>query len=154
MELDPQLDLTFTRDLAVPVALVWECWTTPAHIKQFFVPKPHRVIHCDIDLRVGGRFNTTFDVEGNQMENNGIYLDVIPLKKLVFTDGHTEGWKPMPEPFLTAIIDLADNGKGGTIYTATARHRTAEACKTHADMGFYSGWGTVADQLESYAKSL
>ncbi|MDP5358966.1 MAG: polyketide cyclase, partial [Paracoccaceae bacterium] len=33
-------------------------------------------------------------------------------------------------------------------------HRTAEACKMHKDMGFFDGWGTVATQLEAYAKSL
>ena len=73
----------------------------------------------DIDLRVGGRFNTTFDVEGNVMDNHGVYLEVVPGAKLVFTDAYTEGWKPAPEPFMTAILLLADARGGGTTYTAT-----------------------------------
>ncbi len=32
MDLDPKTDLHFTRSLAVPRALVWECWTSPEHI--------------------------------------------------------------------------------------------------------------------------
>lgn len=153
-DLDPDTDLSFTRILAAPRPLIWECWTSPRHIPQFFVPKPHRVTAVEIDLRVGGRFNTVFDVEGQVMDNRGVYLEVVPQEKLVFTDAYTEGWKPAPDPFMTAILLLADAPGGGTSYTAIARHRSPEACKTHADMGFHDGWGTVATQLETYAKGL
>ena len=154
MDLDPKTDLSFTRIIAVPRALVWECWTTPEHIRNFFVPRPHRVTRCDLDLRVGGRFNTTFEVEGNEMENNGVYLDLIEGEKLVFTDAYSEGWKPAPDPFLTAILLLEDAAEGGTKYTAIARHRSPEAARQHAEMGFYDGWGTVVDQLVDYAQGL
>jgi uncharacterized protein YndB with AHSA1/START domain len=154
MNLYPETDLTFTRILNAPRAIVWTCWTTPEHIKQFFVPKPNAVDACEIDLRVGGRFNTVMNVDGKQIANAGVYLDVVNGERLVFTDTYTEGWKPAADPFMTAIVEFSDDGKGGTIYTATARHRTAEACKMHKDMGFFDGWGTVATQLEAYAKSL
>jgi uncharacterized protein YndB with AHSA1/START domain len=154
MTLDPETDLSFTRTLKAPRRLVWECWTTPKHIREFFVPRPHKVTACDIDLRPGGRFNTTFDVDGNVMENNGVFLDVVDGEKLVFTDAYTEGWKPAPDPFMTAILLLSDAEGGGTTYTSIARHRSPESRKTHEDMGFYSGWGTVVDQLEEYAATL
>lgn len=152
--LDPTTDLSFTRTLAVPRQLVWECWTEPKHIPHFFVPKPNKVTAVDIDLRVGGRFNTQFDVEGNVMDNHGVYLEIIPGQKLVFTDTYTEGWKPAPEPFMTAILLLADTADGGTSYTAIARHRNPDSRKMHADMGFFDGWGTVVTQLEAYAQGL
>lgn len=154
MELDPATDLTFTRKIDVPPAVLWDCWTTPEHVKAFFVPRPHTVTDCEIDLRVGGRFNTTFDVDGNTMTNTGVYLEVIPQRKLVFTDTYSEGWKPSPDPFMTAIVEFEDDGAGGTIYTATARHRSPEARQSHEDMGFFDGWGTVVDQLAAYAKTL
>lgn len=154
MILDPKTDLSFTRTLAAPRQLLWECWTTPAHIKHFFVPRPHSVTSCEIDLRVGGCFNTTFNVEGNEMQNLGVYLEVIEGEKLVFTDAYSEGWKPAADPFMTAILEFADDGDGGTRYTATARHRSVEAKDQHEKMGFFDGWGTVATQLEDYAKSL
>ena len=154
MILDPKTDLSFTRTLAVPRTLVWDCWTQPEHIPHFFIPAPHKVTACDIDLRVGGRFNTVFDVDSTVMENNGVYLELIPGKKLVFTDGYSEGWKPAPDPFMTAILTFEDAPDGGTIYTATARHRSKEAAQTHKDMGFFDGWGTVVDQLASYAARL
>lgn len=154
MQLDPETDLSFTRTLPIPPALVWTCWTSAEHIPHFFVPKPHRVVDCDIDLRVGGRFNTTFEIEGNRMENEGVYLEIVPERRLVFTDAYTEGWKPSEDPFMTAILDLTATADGGTVYTATARHRTAEKAKAHQEMGFQQGWNTVADQLVEYAQGL
>jgi uncharacterized protein YndB with AHSA1/START domain len=112
------------------------------------------VTSVDIDLRVGGRFNTIFEVEGRLMDNRGVYLEVVPGENLVFTDAYTEGWKPAPEPFMTAILLLADAPGGGTTYTAIARHRNPETRKVHEEMGFFDGWGTVATQLEDYAKGL
>ena len=154
LNLDPATDLSFTRSLDVPRQLVWRCWTEPQHIPHFFIPAPHKVTAVDIDPRPGGRFNTTIEVEGNIIENRGVYLDVVPEMLLVFTDAYTEGWKPAPDPFMTAILLLADRADGGTDYTAVARHRDAAACERHKQMGFYEGWGIVATQLESYAKSL
>jgi uncharacterized protein YndB with AHSA1/START domain len=88
MLLDDDTDLHFTRHLAVPRAVVWRCWTSAKHIPHFFVPRPNRVTACSIDLRVGGAFDTTFDVGGTVMENHGTYLEIVPEEKLVFTDAY------------------------------------------------------------------
>lgn len=153
-DIDPEKDLVLERLLKAPRALVWECWTTPEHIVHFFIPKPHKVTACEIDLTVGGRFNSTFEIEGREVANQGVFLEIVPRKKLVFTDTYCEGWKPAPDPFMTAILLLADAPGGGTKYTAIARHRSTDARKTHEDMGFHDGWATVADQLEAYALDL
>lgn len=153
-DLDPELDLVLTRTLAAPRELLWACWTTPEHLVEWFVPKPHRVTACDLDVRPGGRCNTTFEVEGNEMPNNGVYLEVVEGEKLVFTDAYTEGWKPAPEPFMTAIVTFADAGEGRTTYTAIARHRSKASADQHREMGFFEGWGIVAEQLEGHAQNL
>lgn len=152
--LDPETDLILTREINAPREVIYTCWTTPEHLVHWFVPKPHRVTACELDVRVGGKFNTTFEVEGAEMANNGVYLEVIPNEKLVFTDAYGEGWKPTPEPFMTAILIFEDAGQGHTRYTAVARHRTKDSAETHKQMGFYDGWGTVVDQLEAYAQGL
>ena len=46
------------------------------------------------------------------MENKGVYLEVVPNEKLVFTDAYSAGWKPAPEPFMTAILTFEDIGNG------------------------------------------
>ncbi len=153
-DLDPTLDLVLTREINAPREVLYMCWTTPEHLVHWFVPKPHRVTACMLDVRAGGACNTTFDVDGNIMENRGIYLEVVPNEKIVFTDTYTAGWKPAADPFMTAIVTFEDLGGGRTRYTAIARHRNSKAAQTHKDMGFFDGWGTVADQLEAYAQGL
>lgn len=154
MQFDLEKDLKIERVIDVPRAKVWACWTMSAHIPHFFVPKPHRVTYCDIELKVGGHFNTAFEVDGQEIKNNGIYLEIINQEKLVFTDTYTDGWKPTENPFMTAIISLQDLGNGQTKLTAIARHRTADARQHHENMGFYMGWNIVIDQLEEYGKHL
>jgi uncharacterized protein YndB with AHSA1/START domain len=109
--LDPSTDLKLERVVDAPRDLLWLCWTTPEHIKNFFIPVPHKV-KCDLDLRVGGRFNTVFEVDGQRMDNKGVFLEIDPGRKLVFTDGYTEDWKPAEKPFMTAILLLEDAGEG------------------------------------------
>ncbi len=154
MDIDPDLDLVLTRELNAPRETLWKIWTEPRHLVHWFVPKPHRVTACELDVRPGGVFNTTFDVEGTTMENKGVYLEVVPNEKLVFTDTYTAGWKPAPDPFMTAIITFQDLGAGRTTYTALVRHRSREAAASHRDMGFFDGWGTMTSQMEAYAQEL
>lgn len=111
MTLDPETDLKLERVVDAPRDLLWLCWTTPEHIKNFFIPAPHKVTECDLDLRVGGRFNTVFEVDGQRMDNRGVFLEIDPGNKLVFTNGYTEGWKPAETPFMTAILLLEDVGR-------------------------------------------
>ena len=154
MKLDPDLDLVLTRDLGAPRDVLFDCWTNEQHLPHWFVPKPHKVTSCTLDPRPGGACETTFDVDGNIMENKGVYLEVIPNEKLVFTDTYSVGWKPNPDPFMTAILTFEDLGDGRTRYTAIARHRNKDAAEQHKAMGFHDGWGTVATQLEAYAQGL
>lgn len=154
MNHDPDLDLVLRRTVKAPRELRYECWTRAEHLPHFFVPRPHRVTHRLLDPRAGGAFETTFDVDGKVMEYKGIDLEVIENEKLVFTDAYTEGWKPAPDPFMTAIVTFEDTGNGTTAYTAVARHRSAEAAESHRAMGFHDGWGTVVTQLEEHARGL
>ena len=79
------------------------------------------------------------------MDNKGVYLEVVPGEKLVFTDAYTEGWKPAPEPFMTAILLLADAPGGGTTYTAIARHRNPDTRKDARGYGLFRWLGHGGD---------
>jgi uncharacterized protein YndB with AHSA1/START domain len=146
--------LTLHRILKVPRALVWDCWTDPDHLKNWFVPRPHTIEKVEMDVMPGGRFNTLMKVDGNLYPNDGSILAVTPGERLVFTDLMLTGWQPVAEPGLgfTAELILRDH-PDGTDYTAIARHRTVEGATTHEAMGFQDGWGTVASQLEDYIQT-
>lgn len=150
---DPELDLVLVREVDVPVELVWEAWTTPASVKQWFVPKPWSVTDCEIDLRPGGIFRTVMrSPEGQEFPNLGCYLDIVPNHRLIFTDALLPGFRPAPKPFFTAALIL-EPIPAGTRYTAMAIHGDLDARKTHEDMGFYGGWSTVVDQLVAHIKA-
>ncbi len=84
---------------------------------------------------------------GEVVENRGVYLEVVPNEKLVFTDAFTSAWMPSEKPFMTGIVLLEDMGGGRTKYTAIARHWNEEDKQAHEAMGFHEGWGAAADQL-------
>lgn len=140
-------DLAITRVIDVPRERVWEAWTNPEVLKQWFCPRPWRVTDCTIELHPGGRFHTTMaGPDGEVMPNPGVILEVVPFERLVTTDAYTEAWKPAEKPFMTAIVEFEDLG-GKTRYTATARHWNVEDRIAHEKMGFYDGWNTALDQL-------
>lgn len=153
VKVDPKLDLVLERTIDVPRELVWTAWTTPKHIREWFVPKPWSITDCEIDLRPGGIFRTTMrSPEGQEFPNVGCYLEVVPQERLVFTDTLLPGFRPSPEPFFTAILTLESQGSG-TRYTAYAIHRDEEGRKKHEEMGFHDGWGTVVTQMVEYIKA-
>lgn len=91
--------------------------------------------------------------DGERMDGKGIWLEVDPMRRLVFTDSFTEGFVPAPDPFMTAEVLMADAPDGGTQLVWSARHADAEALNRHRDMGWEAGWNTAVDQLEALARS-
>ncbi len=147
IEIDPALDLVIDRVVPVPPARVYKAWTTAEHLKQWFCPKPWYVSECELELRPGGRFFTVMNgPQGERFENLGCFLELVPDRKLVFTDALLPGFRPAPTPFFTAFLFL-EPVEGGTRYIAIARHGKPETVEQHRAMGFFEGWGTVIDQL-------
>ena len=147
-------ELVLTRIIDAPREKVYRCWTEPELMKLWFVPKPWTTRHVEVDLRPGGTSLIVMaDPDGNEFPNPGVYLEVVPNERLVFTDAFLAGWEPSEKPFMVGIITFEDQG-GKTLYTARARHWTAEDRETHEKMGFHEGWGPVATQLEEVARTL
>lgn len=104
---DPNLDLVLERVIDVPRALVWEAWTKPEHLTQWFCPKPWRVTDCEIDLRPGGVFRTLMrGPEGQEQPGVGCYLEIVPQERLVWTDALLPGYRPAEDPFMTGVVEL------------------------------------------------
>lgn len=147
-------ELVLDRFLDAPRALVWRCWTEPELLKQWFCPAPWRVSEVVMDVRAGGRMFTVMEgPNGERHENPGVFLEVVDGRRLVTTDAYVDAWLPSEKPFMTAIMEFADEG-AGTRYRAVARHWTAADLKAHEEMGFHEGWGKASDQLEALARTL
>jgi uncharacterized protein YndB with AHSA1/START domain len=140
-------ELVLTRLIEAPRHKLYEAWTTPELIKQFFVPRPWTIARAEMDVRPGGSSLVVMrDPEGNEFANPGVYLEVVKNERLVFTDAYTSAWQPSEKPFMTAILTFEDEG-GKTRYTARALHWTVADREAHEKMGFHQGWGIVTDQL-------
>ncbi len=151
----PKHVLTLDRVLDAPVAKVWRCWTEPKLLEQWFCPKPWFVTDARIDLRPGGESFTVMNgPDGERFENLGVYLEVVPMKRIVTTDAFLPGWVPSDRPFMVAETLFAEAGDGKTKYVWRALHWTDDAMKEHEAMGFHDGWGAAAAQLEALARSL
>ncbi len=156
---DPKRDLLLERVVDVPCERVWAAWTTPEHLMKWFTPKPWQTVDCEIDLRPGGIFRTTMrSPEGQEFPNSGCYLEVTPLRRLIFTSVLLPGYRPSKpsadDLSFTAVVTLEPQGKTSTKYSALAIHADATDSKRHADMGFQEGWGKALDQLVDVARTM
>lgn len=144
-------DLTITRLIDAPREAVWRAYTD--HLAEWWCPRPWSVELLEQDMRPGGRSAMIMrGPNGEESPQEGVYLEIVALERIVFTDAFSAGWHPQG-PFIVGIMAFADEGTG-TRYTATARHWSAEAKAQHEAMGFVEGWGKVAEQLEEVAKRI
>lgn len=161
---NPELDLSFERVVDVPRELVWKAWTEPEHLIKWFTPAPWTTTKCDIDLRPGGIFRSVMrSPEGQEFDNLGCYLEVVPNERLMWTNALEPGFRPAGPPaeataechrlLFTAVLLLEPHGSG-TRYTAIAMHGEPSAKQQHEAMGFKEGWGAALDQLVELAKSM
>ena len=156
-------DLILERTLDAPIELVWEAYTNPEHIKQWFAPKPYQITECEFDLHPGGIFRIRMVGPDGFDTGHGVpgcVLEVIDREKLTWTSALGPGYRPNLSgegcesfPF-TAVVTFADAGNGKTAYRAVALHKDVADREKHEQMGFNEGWGTVAGQLEEFAQSL
>ena len=142
-------ELVLTRLIDADPMDVYRCWTEPELMKQWFTPRPWTTPVIENDVRPGGTSYVLMrGPEGEEHPNRGVYLEVVPGRKLVTTDAFTEAWVPSEKPFMTAVLTFEPED-GKTRYTAIARHWSAEDKEAHEQMGFHDGWGKATDQMEA-----
>lgn len=80
-------DILITRVFDAPRDLVWKAWTEPEHFKRWWGPKDFTCPFCEMDLRVGGKYlNCMRSPEGKEYWGTGVFREIIPMERLVFTD--------------------------------------------------------------------
>jgi uncharacterized protein YndB with AHSA1/START domain len=83
--------LTITRVFDAPRGLVWKAWTDPELFKRWWGPKNFTAPVSRIDLRVGGKYLACMrSAEGRDFWSTGVYREIDPLKRLVFTDSFAD----------------------------------------------------------------
>jgi uncharacterized protein YndB with AHSA1/START domain len=84
-------DIIITRIFDAPRELVWKAWTDPKHFKSWWGPKDYTCPFCEMDLRVGGKYlNCMRSPEGKDYWTTGIYKEIIPFERIVYTDSFSD----------------------------------------------------------------
>src|SRR5882762_10224034 len=85
-------ELRISRRLNAPIELVWEVWTSPEHIAQWWGPNGFSNTITTMDLRAGGEWNLVMHgPDGTDYKNKSIFKEVILHKKIVYE--HVSGPK-------------------------------------------------------------
>lgn len=104
--------LFLTRTYPVAPEKVWRAWTEPEAIKRWWGPGANDpVALAELDVRAGGRFRIVFGgAQGTDHEVQGVYREVVPNRKLVFT------WTwPRSTPERESIVTITFRAvQGGT----------------------------------------
>jgi uncharacterized protein YndB with AHSA1/START domain len=140
--------LRLERQYSAAPEKVWRAWTDPQALKQWWGPGPdHSVSVAELDVRVGGRFRVVFGgAEGKDHECAGIYREVVPNRKLVFT------WPwprttPERESLVTIVFRTSDAG-------TELDFRHEQFVDEQARDGHREGWSSSFDKLEGYLAAL
>src|SRR5690242_5498312 len=155
--IDPKLDFAIERVIDAPTRLVWEALTKPEHLKEWYMPRAWgRVARAEMDLRPGGIVQIDIAVgDGQVAPNVGCVLEVVPLKRLVWTSMLFPGYRPavFDDIPITAIMTMESVGTG-TRYVFTALHRNEADLEANKASGWKEGTDIALDQLVEHVKSM
>jgi uncharacterized protein YndB with AHSA1/START domain len=139
-------ELTITRVLDAPRALIFSMWTDPSHIKQWWGPRGYTTLFCEMDLRVGGRWRVESrrDDDGSTTAEEGVFREVVEPERLVFThEWDSEKGKPGSETLVT--VTFAEH-EGKT--TMTFRQDGFTSMRVRDGHG--EGWSESFDMLAEH----
>jgi uncharacterized protein YndB with AHSA1/START domain len=83
-KLGDKTSLRIQRSYPVAPEKVWRAWTDAEALKRWWGAQP--VAAVELDVRAGGRYRICFGgADGNANECAGVYKEVVPNRRLVFT---------------------------------------------------------------------
>jgi uncharacterized protein YndB with AHSA1/START domain len=136
--------LTLKRRIKAAPAQVFEAWTDPKKLVQWFGPNECVAgsARADMDVRSGGRYRVSFRTEdGEYHEVGGVYREVVPERRLVFS----WAWHSTPERESLVTVTLAKDGDGTML---TLHHE--QFFDQKARDGHERGWSGTLEKLERF----
>jgi uncharacterized protein YndB with AHSA1/START domain len=138
-------ELTTTRVFDAARELVWQAWTDPVRIAQWWGPRgvstPLERIH--VELRVGGAVTMVMvdDTTGGEYPVSGTFVEVVEPERLVWRDdGFPDGTGAG-----VVTVTFADLG-GKTQLTVHAVADFTDEVRRDAEIG----WGTMLEKLAEH----
>ena len=146
--IDASKGFTLVRTFDATPEEIWEAWTDPDSLAEWFsrwTTTPRDTV--TIDARVGGRYTYTMvnDATGDEFPTGGVYREVVPFERLVFTWGQPDG-DPDETPVVTITLEPV-----GERTRMTFDLRGVDGTK--GDGFFYDGWEKALDALGEHLGS-
>lgn len=148
-------EVVITRVFDAPCELVWQAWTQPQHIAQWWCP-PGFTMHIEpYEFHVGGRFRYAMTgPDGKPYPLSGTFHEIEPMRRLVHTLDFDEGFpespnEPLPQGLVMTI--LFEPVGQGTRLTSRIRAASEGDRRRHEAMGVIPGWPM---QLDGFAAHL
>jgi uncharacterized protein YndB with AHSA1/START domain len=113
----PAKEVNFERTFDAPVETVWQAWTDPEKIKQWWGPEHVIIPECTVDLRVGGKLYIVMEADegmgpykGTRWPMEGTYTEIVENTKLAYTaKAWTEGHEETTQVEQVAELILTDD---------------------------------------------
>jgi len=127
-------------------ARVFEAWTKPEQMRQWFAPKPFQLIVDTMDFRPGGRFSMSMrGPNGEDFPFTGTYREIAPPAKLFWTGEFANG----PADQMSTVIAFEEQGQKTKVHVRQTFHVMTPEIE-HATKGAKQGWTMTLDQLEGF----
>ena len=151
-----------SRVFDAPRELVFEAWTNPNHVAQWWGPEMFTNPVCTMDVRQGGAYRiVTRSADGVDFAAKGVFVEVVKPERLVMTmdcTGHPPEWHDMVNPNrpkgqdnpageLILVVTFEDLG-AKTKLTALTQFESAAIRDAMVKMGLNEGWSQSLDRLE------
>jgi uncharacterized protein YndB with AHSA1/START domain len=115
----PVKEVTFERTYEAPVEDIWQAWTNPTMLKEWWGPDNVTIPECEVDLRVGGKFYIVMEageamgpLKGTRWPMDGTYTVIEANSKLSYTSkAWTEGQDGMDIDQRAELTLIDDGGK-------------------------------------------
>lgn len=141
-------ELLIVRSFDASPSVLFALWSDAAHLKRWMGPNGFTCQDATIDFRVGGAYRVMIDSpEHGESRFGGVYREIDPDKRLVFTFAWDEG----PSAGVEMLVTITFEEQGGkTIQTFhQAPFRDAAARDRHVH-----GWNGAFDKEEIYIQQL
>ena len=134
--------LSLTRILPAGRQEVFAAWTTAASVQQWMCPEAVSIPRVELDVRVGGAFRVDMLIDGAIVSHTGVYREVTPPEKLVFT--WTSQNTLHRETLVTVVLHALGN-ESTELRLTQALLPTEDTSRQHTQ-----GWTQILDHLTTY----
>jgi uncharacterized protein YndB with AHSA1/START domain len=142
---DGRPELTVTRVIDAPRALVFKAWTQAEHAARWWGPQGFTTESCQMDVRPGGSFRSSMrSPTGSIHTKHGVYREVTAPERLVFTFAwEDEAGNPMHETLITVTFEDVDSSTRLTLHQAFFESESLR--DEHA-----AGWTSCLERFAEY----